>query len=67
MVEICYILEDMMVSLCWVQSNLTGLIKTIKYIELAASNMLAITNLTICVNLALIVWVSKRMNGSQRV
>ncbi len=47
-----------MITVCWVQSNLAGFIKTIKYIELAAGNMLAITNLAICVNLSFIILVS---------
>eukprot|EP00903_Cladosiphon_okamuranus_P012700 g11874.t1 len=50
-----YLAEDMMITVCWTSSNLEAFIKTLKYIELAASNMLAITNLAICVNLALIV------------
>ena len=53
-----FVIDDMMVTVCWISSNLEGLIKTIKYIELSASNMLAITNLAICINLALIVSVS---------
>lgn len=53
-----YVVEDMMVTVCWTSSNLEGFIKFLKYVELAASNMLAITNLAICVNLALIVSVS---------
>lgn len=53
-----FVVEDMMVTVCWTTQNLEGFIRTVKYIELAASNMLAITNLAICVNLALIVSVS---------
>ena len=49
-----------MVTVCWTGSHLEGFIKAIKFIELAASNMLAITNLAICVNLALIVSVSNQ-------
>ncbi|CAM9976969.1 unnamed protein product [Pylaiella littoralis] len=44
-----------MVSVCWTSDNLTGLFKILTFLELAAANMLAITNLAICVNLALIV------------
>lgn len=58
MLELGLALENLMITLCWVQRNLTGLIKTIKYVELAAGNMLAITNLAICVNLSFIVLVS---------
>lgn len=52
-----YVVEDMMVTVCWTGSNVEGFVKTIKFLELAASNMLAITNLAICVNLALIIMV----------
>ena len=64
-----YLVEDMMITVCWTASNLEGFIKTLKYIELGASNMLAITNLAICVNLALIVSVSSRQErvGPQRL
>lgn len=46
-----------MVSLCWTGHHLEAFIKTIKFIELCSANMLAITNLAIAVNLALIVKV----------
>eukprot|EP00752_Nemacystus_decipiens_P002663 g2491.t1 len=49
------IVESAMVALCWTGSEVEGLIKTLKLIELSASNMYAITNLAICINLALIV------------
>ena len=72
----CYLVEGMMVKICWATSNVEGFMKFMKFVELAASNMLAITNLAICVNLALIVWVSEdqsetadiqtTMNGLQR-
>lgn len=58
LMEIGYVVEDMMVTACWTARSLEGFIKFVKYIQLAASNMLAITNLAICVNLALIVMVS---------
>lgn len=48
-----------MVSVCWIDSNIEGFVKFVKYVELAAGNMLAITNLAICVNLALIITVSE--------
>lgn len=51
-----------MITCCWTESNLEGFIKTTKYIELAASKMLAITNLAICINLALIVSVSQHQS-----
>ena len=56
--ELGVLVENMMVTLCWVQSNVEGLVKTLKFMEVAAGNMLAITNLAICINLALIVLVS---------
>ena len=54
-----YIVEDMMVTVCWTGSNLVGFIDALKFIELAAFNMFAVTNLAICVNLALVVSVSR--------
>eukprot|EP00752_Nemacystus_decipiens_P002690 g2512.t1 len=50
-----FLVEDMMISVCWTGSNLLGFIKALKFIELAAFNMFAVTNLAVCVNLALIV------------
>ena len=47
-----------MVTVCWTGSDLEGLIKAMRFIELSAFNMFALTNLAICVNLALIVSVS---------
>ena len=55
-----YLVEDMMVTVCWVRNHLEGWMKFVKFVELAAGYMLAITNLAICVNLALIIWVSNR-------
>ena len=55
-----YLVEDMMVTLCWTGSNLVGFIKALKFIELTAFNMYAVTNLAICVNLALVVSVSRK-------
>ena len=49
-----------MITVCWTGSNLVGFMKFLKYIELCAFNMFALTNLAICVNLALVVSVSKR-------
>ena len=53
-----YFVEDAMVTLCWSGSNLLSFIKALKLIELTAFNMYAVTNLAICINLALIVSVS---------
>ncbi|CAN0194386.1 unnamed protein product [Ectocarpus sp. 12 AP-2014] len=47
--------EATMVFVCWAGSNVTGFIKALKFLELVASNMLAITNLAICANLALVI------------
>ncbi|CAM9379659.1 unnamed protein product [Ectocarpus fasciculatus] len=47
--------EATMVLVCWAGSNVTGFIKALKFLELVASNMLAITNLGICANLALVI------------
>ncbi|CAB1108949.1 unnamed protein product [Ectocarpus sp. CCAP 1310/34] len=47
--------EATMISVCWAGDGLTALIKTFEFFELAASNMLAITNLAICINLAQII------------
>ncbi|CAM9158442.1 unnamed protein product [Hapterophycus canaliculatus] len=52
---LCLVIEDMMVTVCWTRSSLENFVKTLKFLELSASNMLAITNLAICVNLALII------------
>ena len=43
---------------CWVGEELLNLIKAIKFLELAGSNLVAVTNLAICANLGLIVHVS---------
>ena len=45
---------------CWIRSDLVIVIKSIKFVELASCNMLAFTNLTICINLALIIYVRRR-------
>lgn len=47
-----------MVSVCFASGNLVQLVKTFTFIELSSANMQAITNLAICVNLALIIMVS---------
>lgn len=47
-----------MISVCWTGANLLKLIKTFKFLELVSVNMLAMTNLAICMNLALVVMVS---------
>ena len=52
------VVEDAMVTVNWIDSNLVGFIKALRFMELSAFNMFAVTNLAICVNLALVVWVS---------
>lgn len=44
---------------CWTKSGALNFIKTLKLLELVGENMLAATNLVICINLALIVLVSE--------
>lgn len=46
-----------LVSLCWAKSSVLRFIQAMKFLELVGGNMLAITNLAICINLALIVSV----------
>ncbi|CAN0110488.1 unnamed protein product [Ectocarpus fasciculatus] len=53
--NVCFMVEDMMVSVCWAGSGAINSIKAVKFITFASSHMLALTNLVICVNLALIV------------
>lgn len=48
-----------MVLLCWSKWELLVLIKALKFMEVVGANMLAVTNVAICVNLALIVSVSR--------
>lgn len=45
---------------CWFESSLEWLLKIFKFAELVGANMLAVTNIAICLNLALIVHVSKK-------
>ena len=47
-----------MIFYCWVEKELLTLIKVFKFFELAGSNLAAVTNLAIGVNLAFIVHVS---------
>lgn len=46
-----------MVAGCWASSKSEPIIKFFIFVELSASNMLAVTNLAICINLALVVKV----------
>eukprot|EP00752_Nemacystus_decipiens_P002666 g2494.t1 len=47
--------EGTMVAACWTGREFEGLMRALKFIGLTAFNMYAITNLAICINLALIV------------
>ena len=53
------LVENAMVTLCWSGSGAESFMKVLKFSQLAASNMFAVTNLAICVNLALVVSVSR--------
>lgn len=46
---------------CFVGAGVLNLVRTMKFAELAGANMLALTNVAICVNLALIVHVRKNL------
>ncbi|CAB1103611.1 unnamed protein product [Ectocarpus sp. CCAP 1310/34] len=59
--------EDVMVSACYAATNLVGLIKTINFVMMTSSNMLAATNLGICINLALIVSSHRTMTRVKTV
>ena len=50
-----------MVFLCWTTSSDLKFVKAMKFVELVSGNMLAVTNVAICVNLALVVSVSDPM------
>ncbi|CAM9508298.1 unnamed protein product [Ectocarpus fasciculatus] len=64
---LCFLTEDVMVSSCFAGSNVAGLVKSIKFLSLTASNMLAATNLAICINLALIVSSHRTMTRVKTV
>lgn len=51
-----------MVLLCWSKTELLILIKSLKFLEVVGGNMLAVTNVAICVNLALIVSSHRTMS-----
>lgn len=59
--ELCSLAEVTMISVCWTRGNVGGLIKALKFLQLAASHLMAFINLAICINLALIVVVCNRM------
>ncbi|CAM9229600.1 unnamed protein product [Scytosiphon promiscuus] len=67
LIGLCFCVEDMMLSVCWAGSDVEGFVKTLKFVELAASNMLAITNLAICVNLALIIMSHRTLSRVKSV
>eukprot|EP00904_Undaria_pinnatifida_P005765 jgi/Undpi1/2318/HiC_scaffold_13.g05701.m1 len=51
-----------MVLNCWVGEELLSVIKALKFLELAGSNLVAVTNLAICTNLAVIVHSHRTMS-----
>lgn len=55
--QVTQIVSGTMVAVCWSTMEFLPVIQICKFIELTASNMFAITNLAICINLALIVSV----------
>lgn len=55
----CRLFSGAMVYVCWAKTKHIPMIRFLKFVELTATNMLAVTNLAICVNLALIVSVSE--------
>lgn len=57
MYEVSQVISGTMVYVCWADKEQLPYIWILKFIEQTATNMLAITNLAICVNLALIVSV----------
>ncbi len=52
-----------MVLLCWARSGALRYIQALKFVELMGGNLLAITNVAICVNLALVVSVRLLYSG----
>lgn len=49
---------EQMVLLCYIDARFLNAFKFLKFLELAGGNLLAVTNLAICINLAQIVRVS---------
>eukprot|EP00903_Cladosiphon_okamuranus_P018745 g17250.t1 len=66
-VGVGYLTEGMMIAVCWTDKSLESFIKAIKFLELVAFNMLAITNLAISINLALIVMAHRTMTRPKSV
>lgn len=57
--QLLVILQGTMISVYWTGANLANLIKAITFLELTSKNVLVLTNLAICINLALIAMVSE--------
>lgn len=57
--QLAEVILSYMILNCWTKSGALDFIKTLKFLELVGENMLAVTNLVICINLALIVAVSE--------
>lgn len=59
-----------MVLNCWVGDGVLAVVKALKFLELVGSNLVAVTNLAICSNLAFIVHVSVNrfiVDGSSKI
>ncbi|CAM9129184.1 unnamed protein product [Laminaria digitata] len=52
---------------CWVGEEFINLIKALKFLELAGSNLVAVTNLAICANLGVIVHSHRTMSRIKSV
>lgn len=62
--QLTQLVTSLMVMLCWSKEEALGFIKFVKFWQQTGSNMMAVTNLAICMNLALI--VSVRLSPHQR-
>lgn len=56
--QLAEVVLSVWVLLCWAKNEDHNFLRAMKFFELLGANMLAVTNLAICVNLALIVSVS---------
>lgn len=53
--QVSQVISGTMLYVCWANKENLWMIQTLKYIEMTAVNMLAVTNLAICINFALVV------------
>lgn len=58
--QVSQVISGTMLYVCWANKENLWMIQTLKYIEMTAVNMLAVTNLAICINFALVVLVSEK-------